>query len=240
MRRLLSRTSITIDEAVSILLGLSTGPIEFEPIFDAEDAEANCPTFSLRETLEDELEVLDGAYKLAKHEKKPAHIIAEKFAALKHQEAKIRQANSFLCAINDEINKGEQSMLKVDRVLSNAGYTYITLHSLDEWLHHGGSHGWLGELTRVAEPAGSQSERNEDSTTPKVRNRRREQEEAILVEIRKQNVDPTSLPKNPPGKPGVKAAVRAALMESTLFDGDTVFDKAWERLRTNRRIADAV
>ena len=40
MARLLSRTSITIDEAVSILLGRSTGPIDFEPMDVAEDAEA--------------------------------------------------------------------------------------------------------------------------------------------------------------------------------------------------------
>ena len=41
MPHLLSRTSITIDEAVSMLLGHTTGSVEFEIIEGDEEHEAN-------------------------------------------------------------------------------------------------------------------------------------------------------------------------------------------------------
>jgi hypothetical protein len=53
---------------------------------------------------------------------------------------------------------------------------------------------------------------------------------AILETIKKMRQDPLRLPKNPDGKPGVKAKVRQALRDNTLFAGSTVFNKAWERL----------
>ena len=56
------------------------------------------------------------------------------------------------------------------------------------------------------------------------------QDYAILSEIKKQGFDPMALPRNPDGKPGVKAAIRTALLKHSLFTGSTVFDKAWERL----------
>jgi hypothetical protein len=62
------------------------------------------------------------------------------------------------------------------------------------------------------------------------------QDAAILVEIKKLGLDPLALPKNPAGKPGVKAAVRSALSESKLFKGSKVFDKAWERLAAHADI----
>lgn len=62
------------------------------------------------------------------------------------------------------------------------------------------------------------------------------QDMAILDEIRKQDYDPHALPKNQPGKPGVKAAVRAALNGNNLFVGSSIFDKAWERLTKSAEI----
>jgi hypothetical protein len=175
MTRLLSRTSITIDEAIYILLGRSTGPIEFEPIGESEDAEANAPVFCLFETLDDELEVLTGEYEIAKYEKRPADVIAEKLAALQHQEAVREQAYQHLCAFNDELNKGEQSVLKVDQTLSNAAYTFITLHSFNEWRK-------------------CSADSVEDAVKEELRIRQRDQEEAILAEIRSRGMDPLALP----------------------------------------------
>ena len=63
------------------------------------------------------------------------------------------------------------------------------------------------------------------------------QDAAILCEIKKLGHDPMALPKNPDGKPGVKAAVRAALLSHSLFIGSTVFDKAWVRLTARADIA---
>lgn len=66
------------------------------------------------------------------------------------------------------------------------------------------------------------------------------QEEAILSAIRDLGYAPTTLPKPPAGKPGVKAKVRSELKNNPLFKHkNTVFDKAWERLRSNGEISDA-
>lgn len=56
------------------------------------------------------------------------------------------------------------------------------------------------------------------------------QDAAILETLKKMGHDPLQLPKNPAGKPGVKADVRKTLKDNPLFAGTTVFDGAWERL----------
>lgn len=66
------------------------------------------------------------------------------------------------------------------------------------------------------------------------------QEAAILTAIRQTGCDPLTLPKNEPGKPGVKNKIRAALNDNLLFVGKTVFDKAWGRLRQCGGIVDKV
>jgi hypothetical protein len=62
------------------------------------------------------------------------------------------------------------------------------------------------------------------------------QDSAILKAISELGHDPIRLPSNPPGKPGVKASVRGALKGNALFVGNSVFDKAWERLTASREI----
>lgn len=74
--------------------------------------------------------------------------------------------------------------------------------------------------------------------TPKPKQRGKAQDETIIQEIKKQGFDPLALPKNPPGKRGVKAAIRAAVKGNILFIGTTVFDDAWERLRKCGDIVD--
>jgi hypothetical protein len=58
-----------------------------------------------------------------------------------------------------------------------------------------------------------------------------QQEMAILEAIVRLGHDPTALPQGVNGKAGVKAAVRTELPYST-----KVFDKAWERLRNDKRV----
>lgn len=67
------------------------------------------------------------------------------------------------------------------------------------------------------------------------------QDDAILAAIRARGYDPKSLPKNPPGKSGVKASVRSELVgKNPLFQTTGhQFKKAWERLRDRGEIADA-
>lgn len=69
--------------------------------------------------------------------------------------------------------------------------------------------------------------------------RRAAQDAAILAAIKAVDLDHMALPKNPAGKPGVKAAIRDAVKNNPLFTGGTVFDKAWERLHKQGDIATA-
>ena len=50
MHRLLSRTSITVDEAVSILLGHTTGPVEFEPLMGTKKPKPTAPYSAWRDS----------------------------------------------------------------------------------------------------------------------------------------------------------------------------------------------
>lgn len=77
------------------------------------------------------------------------------------------------------------------------------------------------------------------TNSPKPMQRQRAQELAILEAIRQAGHDPKHLPKNEPGKPGIKAQVSEALKGNPAFTGPTVFDKAWERMRRTGDIADA-
>lgn len=235
MRRLLSRTSITIDEAVSILLGRSTGPIDFESMDEAEDAEANRPVFCLRETLEDELEVLEGEYRLAKYEKQSEQVVADRLAAMERHSATMERADVYRCAIDHELNKGEQSVLKVDRALSNAAYTYITRHSFNQWVKC--REGAVGGQPGAAVLAESVPAPVEGSKEKAPRTKGQQQLDAVLDEIKKQKFDPKDLPPNPAGQRGVKDAVRKAVRKMPLFDTKSAFKRAWDELSARDLIA---
>lgn len=68
------------------------------------------------------------------------------------------------------------------------------------------------------------------------------QDAAILDAIRAAGHQPKSLPKNPSGKPGVKAQIRAKVTNTHpgLFPAKSrTFDKAWDRLRSFGDVADS-
>ena len=101
---------------------------------------------------------------------------------------------------------------------------------LFDWLR---DKGW----DTVADGLDEQRPKQSHSKTLAAVSRQTAQETAILNELRRLGHDPAALPSAAPGKPGVKALVRKALSGSTgLFAGTTVFDKAWDRLRTHGTI----
>lgn len=59
------------------------------------------------------------------------------------------------------------------------------------------------------------------------------QDLAILTCLKDAGYDPKALPKNNPGKPGVKAETYATIGRKGMWAGRTVFKKAWERLTAN-------
>ena len=131
-----SRTSITVDEAVGNLLGWGSGPID-------EVALGEYPTpeeqkihdelyFSIQFRLHDIREGLEADLSWAKHGGPQSEIKRLEKALAKHA-ATEDLAYSYLCAIEDELNKGENSALRKDLSLSNNVFTYITLASFDDW-----------------------------------------------------------------------------------------------------------
>ncbi len=99
---------------------------------------------------------------------------------------------------------------------------------------------WIA--ARIPDPAtveaicaalGQIPERAEVKYTP---SRHRQQEEAILSELRKRGYEPRALPKPPAGKPGVKSEIRAAFPYNVMTK--SVFKAAWDRLRSAGDIAD--
>lgn len=64
------------------------------------------------------------------------------------------------------------------------------------------------------------------------------QEDAILKVLKNLGFNAQSLPKRLPGKPWIKSAVSTALGKKGFWVGVNVFNKAWERLRADGRIAE--
>ena len=233
------RTSVTVDEAVAILLGWASGPILFtSPDHDLSDEEQevlDSATFSLA----DELERQECQHEFDLEEARDAGasqaVIAERRAAIQRHRELVGLANTYLCAINDEINKGEQSGLRVDRAASNSAYTYITLTSLDEWARAR----YAKEILKAASTP-SPVVVEVESEKPHFRRKLRDQEETILDALVRLGHSPRALPRNTPGKSGVKAAAKSALKGNQLFTAKGAFDKAWERCRADGSIADSV
>ena len=120
---------------------------------------------------------------------------------------------------------------RIQRLAETAGMEKV---SPADWLQWADRHGFkvhacyrleVDAIEATALPAAPQSAEEHDvSTRPLPQQRFQEQE--ILRVIRELGHDPCSLPKDKPGKPGVKAVVREKLNFTV-----TVFDKAWGRLR---------
>jgi small-conductance mechanosensitive channel len=195
--------------------------------------------FSLQEYLQEKLDELESNLSEARADNVPAKIIAEKQEAIQAHEAVTEQANAYLCAMHDEINKGERSVLRVDTKLSNTAYTYITLSSFDDWAKQYGRT-VLTELQKTTGTTLSAKQPQPDALAkPQPRMKMREQEDAILDAIKELGFDPTAFPPKAPGKRGVKSEVRDRLADLPLFENRSAFKNAWDRLRESNSIVDA-
>ncbi len=76
------------------------------------------------------------------------------------------------------------------------------------------------------------------SPAPRQKTQRLQEDEIIQV-LGRLGYDPMRLPKHSPGTKGAKHAARVAVGTRGTWAGSSVFDKAWDRLRSQGRIKDA-
>lgn len=108
--RTLLRTSVSIDEAIAILLGWTTGPVELQANNDdpseGEEAEIDGYCFDLNERIRDIRDGFDADLSWAEHE--GPHSEAERLRSELARLSEIENlAYKYRCAIHDELNKGK-------------------------------------------------------------------------------------------------------------------------------------
>lgn len=228
-------TSCTKDQAVAILLGWSDYSIRYRPASEHPTQEEwdNIPTFCIHEELNDRLEALKNDYAEAKFDGNPARDLELLRSAINEFEKQIVLARTYMCDIDDEFAKGDSSALRVDPQSPKGVYESITLASLKAWVLQKYKRDILPGILIIDT---SQASKIDPAAKPRPRQKLRDQENAILDEIKRLGHDHGSLPKNPGGKSGIKKEVRDALKSNPLFKANTAFDKAWERLQQQERI----
>lgn len=143
-----------------------------------------------------------------------------------------KHARRYLIDIRDELAQSTPDLRIDQRTTLATGVTHITLKSLDQWSRKLYGIAILDDEPSTIEPL---SHNNIENKPP--RKKMRDQEEAIVAEIKRQNHEPNALPPIIPGKPWVKMSVKNALSKSDLFTASKSFDKAWERLRHSGEIS---
>ncbi|PTQ79769.1 hypothetical protein [Nitrosomonas ureae] len=166
--------------------------------------------------------------------------LAEKWKMVKEYEVLLDKAKGYFREINDEIEKGELSDLRIDQQSAyEIQEEFFTQASFELWVRKKYGRSIIfpaATLESILSLTGIST--NEDNNQkPKKQSKLHEQEETILAQIEKLGLDPKTLPPNDSGKKGIKSNVRELLKDDELFAGKSVFNKAWERLSESKLIA---
>lgn len=220
------RTSLTRDEIVAILLGWLDGPQIFVPMEDASPEVQELVESDSYCLLEDRENRLDDAYdkRIECLEKgQPAEICQKPVADFKRDDEALKR---FCYEVDDEISKGDKSMLRVDSRSSTPRDICYTRKSFDEW--------------RMKTPEIAELSRTGTKPTPRKKTKGMLQEEIILTCIKELGYEPTQLPRNESGRRGIKADVLAKIgTGKPPFETHRRFLNAWDRLRGQKKIIDA-
>lgn len=130
------QTYCSRNEAVEYLLGrLKVGVLRKNLIpDDARPDELEFYDFSWQTLMIEERESADAAYTNALIEALADDVIAEALAKLKHCDSQINKAHRFLCDIDDELAKGDESELRIARYSTvNPMSPNITINSFALW-----------------------------------------------------------------------------------------------------------
>lgn len=237
------RTCCTRDDAISIILGLGHWRL-LPPREDATDEEienTDYLTFCLAEYLHEELDILQNKYDVARCENLSEVDIAEKLAALNKFKEVITKAKEYSFCFDDEIAKGESSVIRIHPSSGLGSNTLYTIRSVELWARHK-QYGMFAQDSLIENNPQHQELPPADNKTEVITKKQPKllaQEEVILNELRCLGYDPTNLPvTNGSREGGAKRAVRIALEKNKLFTSSRVFDKAWQRLRDYKKIID--
>lgn len=135
MPTLLSRTSLTLDEAIAYLMGLIDGPVNFtaqNPCSIEHEDEAEQLLFDLNEQLNDDYEDAVSALAEAKLQRSAYPIQEAREAQILKATNNIQHANQLRCLIQDELLK-PAPRLRIDPKASNPHTPYISIASIQQW-----------------------------------------------------------------------------------------------------------
>lgn len=121
----------TKDEAIALLIGM--GDVRYLPINDDVDTgEIDIPPFWLEYELKEMYECAEGEYKLAIYEKETKEVIEEKLNKCERIKELIKKANICAQYFDDEVAKGDSSVLRVYKPKSSHTPHY-TYNSIRKW-----------------------------------------------------------------------------------------------------------
>ena len=252
-----TRTSVTLDEAVGILIGWLDGPFDGEFYINEEQTETEYSTFELALTLKDEEELLESKYAEAHDDKLPADVIAKAREAVKKHRIRCSKAKKYLCEVKDEIAKGPTSELRLEKKFTDYTNVLITLGSLSEWSIGKYEIDILSPNRLPVSVQEAQAEKraearalltsgtenpnieSKDSDKKPKQGKQRARYDVILAALKELEYDPKCIPKGLAGKRGARFAVSDHLAGNPLFPPLTeIFNDAWQDLRDAKRIVD--
>lgn len=222
------KTTYTRDEAISVMLGMGVeryAPPPYEATPEEVDV-CEAMSFCVRSHLNNEYEDARSDYFEAKYDNLPADVVAQKLADLDRIKWQKANYEEYARIFDDEIAQADPKV----RLLHTDKYAvkHYTVNSVRQWIADNNYGSAISaQYARPSVDTKSDIAIQESSTQQKLL----AQEKAILAGISNLGHDPKKLPKNISGKPGVKANVRRSLKDDELFDGSTIFEHAWERLR---------
>lgn len=212
-----SRTSLTPDEAVAIMLGYMDGPFvarSFNENPSDEELEfLRGVEFDVNDWLTGRRDSLETEYLTAKEENLSEVSTNERREALEQGEYELLEATRRLGEIEKELENGETSVLKIDRQLSNDNSQYITLESLDDWAKKKSYGNRIFSLSGVRD------------RTPIIP----AQDKVIFKALESLGYDPMSLPQSRNGFSGVRSKVKQVVARLSCFRSPSAFKHAWQR-----------
>lgn len=230
--------SCTKDDAVKIMLGLLSEPVNWACEDERDYDYFPDPALSLMEELEDLIDDARTEYYEAKEDGASEDILDVKKAAVAMWREKKITAIAYLRHIEDELAKGElaSELRTVQEMAYGAMRPQITICSLDQWSR---KYYQIPILNVLSTSADELPNVVAIAQIKQPRTKMLEQCDAILEGIRRLGHSPRHLPKKVNGKRWIKAEVREQLKDHLeLFPTQKIFDNAWQRLHDGKLIVE--